>query len=163
MRRAALAFAFMAVVLCGPSPARAKREPVVAVGKMLPDVTFDLGMGPVAMSALRGKPLVLNFWTTWCGPCIEELGVFSRMQAEFGDRVRLVTISPEKDGAARRYLADHRLALPLVEDPHNTIETSLELTIVPVTIVVRQDGMVSYLALGELNWDELRQAVSSLL
>jgi len=136
----------------------------VTIGAPPPDFIFDTGSGPTRLTALAGKPVLVNFWATWCLPCLNELEMFGRVQHEFGDRIRLITLSNEKNGLARDYLEHHHLkGLPLAEDTSSVIFKSYTIEEIPVTLVVRPDGTVGYLSIGELEWDSFHQAIEAAL
>ena len=125
-----------------------------------PDFTFsDADGGAKRLSALRGKPVVINFWTTWCHACIDEMPAFERLQRTYRDRVAFITLSNEPAGTASAYLSKHNLQLPLLEDPQRDIFTAYSITEYPVTLVLDAGGRVSYVSVGELDWAELRAAV----
>ena len=128
-----------------------------------PDFAFDLGGGREDLDALVGKPVVLNFWASWCGPCRDEFDAFSRLVVTYGDAVALITISAEPAGAARAYLRAHELGFPLVEDSGKSISLAYSIEELPVTIVLGRDGNVAHVSLGELDWHELQSAVQATL
>lgn len=139
----------------------------VAYAQAPPDFTFDAGRGPQSLAGLRGKPVVINFWATYCPPCNDELDTFEKLQTEYGKAVDLLTIDDEPPGTARAYLRKRGIDLPVVDDPGGKIFEAYSLTNgggpIPVTIVVRPDGTVSYVSIGEVTWDELRSAVTATL
>ncbi len=135
----------------------------VAFAKVPPDFTFDAGAGPERLSTLFGKPVVLNFWATWCAPCLDELDVFTKMQSVYGGDATLLTLSKEAPGTARALLEARHLELPLAEDPSGSIFNAYTIKEVPVTIVLRRDGTVSYVSVGELDWSELQHALDAAL
>jgi len=124
-----------------------------------PDFTFAAGGASGTLSALLGKPVVINFWTTWCHVCIDEMPAFERLEETYGSRVAFITLSNEAAGTASGYLARHNLHLPLLEDPQRVIFDKYSVTEFPVTVVVNAAGRVSYVSVGELDWPELRAAV----
>ena len=108
--------------------------------------------------------MILNIWATWCHPCIDELHVFTRVASAYGNAVHIVTVSKDATaGIARRYLDDHRIPLPVADDPNDTIEKRLNLGVVPVTIVLDANGIVRYVSIGELDWDEMHAAIAPLV
>ena len=154
-------------MLPSASAARARREPVtglktVSYGKVAPDFTFESATGPEKLSALRGRPVVLNFWATWCPPCTEELPTFEKLRETYGDSVSLVTLAAQPAGVARAYLnANGPGDLILFEDPARKVHDAYSIDRIPVTVVLKPDGTVSWVLIGEVNWPELRAAVEA--
>jgi cytochrome c biogenesis protein CcmG, thiol:disulfide interchange protein DsbE len=136
----------------------------VHYGAPPPDFSVPTRQGAQPLSQLRGKPVVINFWATWCPPCTDELPDFGRLEETYGPRVRLVTIDwNEPDGVAASYLKQHGLDLPLVEDPQSKIYAAYSLDEVPDTVVLNAQGEVTYVSVGELSWKELQNAVEQAL
>ncbi|MDQ6826433.1 MAG: TlpA family protein disulfide reductase [Candidatus Eremiobacteraeota bacterium] len=128
-----------------------------------PDFSFEDGSGKQKLSALSGKPVVLNFWATWCHACIDEMSTFTRLQRTYGERVFLLSISNEASGVARTYLANHGVHVPLIEDSEHRIFDAYSVSPVPVTIVISRNGSVCYVSVGSLDWPELQHAVERAL
>ncbi|MBC5809625.1 MAG: TlpA family protein disulfide reductase [Candidatus Eremiobacteraeota bacterium] len=165
-----VASALALLVLAGSAPALARnRAPAtglktVAYAKAPPDFAFDVGSGPQRLSAFRGKPTVINFWATWCAPCRAELGAFEKLAETFGDRVALLTVSPETPGLARTYLASHDLGkIPVIEDPLRKIHAAYSVEPIPVTLILDKNGAVGVVIIGEITWEELSAAVGAAL
>ena len=144
-----------------PSPAPAS-APAVEGG--LPDITLDcLGGGdPVRLSALRG-PLLVNVWASWCGPCQVETPVLSAFARSPGGRVPVlgVDVGDTRAGglaAAARWGA----TFASVQDPGESLKGTLRPPYVgpPATYLLRADGTVAPLVLGEITGVE--QIVSAL-
>lgn len=135
----------------------------VRVGSPPPDFALRTKQGPVSLSQLRGKPVVINFWATWCPPCTDELPYFTHLAHDYGDRVVIVTVSNEAPGVARGYLRAHQLNLPLVEDSAGAVFSAYALPPIPGTVVLDTEGRVEYVSAGGLSWDELRSAVDKAL
>ncbi|MDQ2907728.1 MAG: TlpA family protein disulfide reductase [Candidatus Eremiobacteraeota bacterium] len=164
-------------ILCAatlPSAAQARRnEPpstglrTVSLAKPPPDFTFNAGRGPQSLGALKGKPVVINFWATYCPPCRDELDMFEKLHASYGSAIDLLTINDEPPGTARMFLQQRGLDIPVVDDPDGKIFAAYSLTNgggpIPVTIVVRPDGTVSYVSIGEMTYGELNAAVAAAL
>jgi cytochrome c-type biogenesis protein len=128
-----------------------------------PDFSFDMGAGATRLSALTGKPVVINFWATWCRPCLEELPALERVRQTYGARVTIVTLSAEPPGVAKSYLEQKGVALPLVEDPERKIFDAYAIGPVPVTLVLDSKGAVAHVSVGQLDWPELQAALDATL
>ena len=151
--------------LAAPVQARRSHEPSTGLAKLHfnqapPDFTFPEGAGYARLSQLLGKPVVINFWTTWCHACVDEMPAFEKLQETYGGRVAFISLSNEPEGTARTFLAQHHLAIPLLEDPHSVIFGEYSVQLYPVTVVVDAQGGVSYVSVGGLDWGELQAAVS---
>jgi len=134
----------------------------VRYGAPPPDFRVPGRNGVTALSELRGKPVVINFWASWCPPCTDELPYFQRLKQVYGNRLRMITISNEAPGVAREYLARKQYDLPVVEDPDSRIFSKYSVPPIPDTIVLDAQGDVTYVSVGGLSWRELRAAVNKV-
>jgi len=120
------------------------------------------------LRALRGRPVVLNKWASWCGPCRAEFPIFQNVASRFGKRVAFLGLnSGDNDAAARRFLARLPLSYPSYRDPRE--KTALALgagTNYPITIFYGADGkrrfmhQGGYFKLEQLEDDLRRYALS---
>jgi peroxiredoxin len=124
-----------------------------------PNFAFPTAHGPVSLSDLRGKVVIIDFWATWCHVCTAELGDFVRARETFGNQVAVVTISDESPDVAASYLRGSNIALPLVEDLEGTLFQIYSVSAIPVTLVLAPSGAVTYVSVGGLSWDELQNAI----
>jgi thiol-disulfide isomerase/thioredoxin len=116
--------------------------------------------GQLAMASLRGKPLVLNFWATWCPPCVEEmpmLDAFAQQQAGKGWQV--VGLAIDQPSAVRQFLARTPVhyAIGLAGLEGTDLVRALGNTNggLPFTVVVRADGTVRQRRMGKLSRTDL--------
>jgi len=131
-----------------PCP-RSKPEPAREGG--LPELTLDcLGAGSgVTLSGLRGTPLVLNVWASWCPPCAQEMPHLNAVHRAAGDRVRFLGVDlldRREQGLA--WAMDLEMSFPSVEDPDGVIRARLRVPSPPVTVFVRPDGRVAKVHYG---------------
>lgn len=139
---------------------------VISVGERIPDCSFDSLAGPkIELRALEDKPLILNFWASWCIACIKEMPAFERVHTELGDRARIVGVDVvglqgETRAAAEAFLKRTGVTYPIAFDPDGSLyehfATSKARPIMPVTIFVGQGGIVKLRRFGELSENELR-------
>lgn len=124
----------------------------------VPDVTvLDQADGPVTLDRFKGQFVVLNFWATWCGPCIRELPSLQRLNAELGgETARVVLISQDRGGFKQ---TDRFLKKLKVEFPDNFIDERLKFSraigvvSLPTTILIGPDGMEVGRLVGSAEWD----------
>lgn len=136
----------------------------VQYGAPPPDFNIPTVRGPQPLSQLRGTPVVINFWASWCPPCTDELPYFQRLSNIYGSRIRVVTVDwDEAPGTAQSYLRAHNLSLPVIEDRQSKIYGAYSLKEVPDTVVLDSSGAVTYVAEGGLSWNEIRSAVDQAL
>jgi thiol-disulfide isomerase/thioredoxin len=128
-----------------------------------PDFAFDAGAGPRRLASLFGRPVVLNFWASWCEPCQAEVAAFAALRRAYGDAVPLVTVSEDSTpGAAAAYLRAHDVDAISVDDPGRKIFGLYSVVPIPVTLVLAPDGSVRHVSVGELDWPELQAAVDAV-
>ena len=110
---------------------------------LFPEVVFNSldGNSTMTMSSFRGRPVLLTFWASWCGPCRVELPELSKLYGELaGKGFVLITVNVDQNPAAgRRYLESLGLSLPVYRlDPRDT--KSLGVDALPANILLDTDG-----------------------
>ena len=166
-RRAALA-AIAAGVLC-PLPARAAHvvRPWPA-GKAAPALSLvDLDGKVWSLAALKGRPVLLNFWASWCEPCRAEMPSLELLATRH-EKAGLVVLSvnyqeaPEK---IRRFLQTLPFSLPILLDGEGDAAAAWTPRVFPTTVLVDRGGVPRQSVIGELDWmaDAARALVDPLL
>jgi thiol-disulfide isomerase/thioredoxin len=116
--------------------------------------------------ALAGRPVVLNLWAYWCGPCAEELPAMADYQRRVGPDVAVVTVhQDENETAALLRLAELGVRLPTLQDGQRRIAAALGVpNVMPATVVLRADGSVAkILPQAFTSADEIAAAVKNAL
>jgi len=113
---------------------------------MAPDFTLQNvnGHGTTTLSSLRGKPVVLNFWASWCDPCKSEAAVLQRDWASYHSRgvVFLGVDYHDLDSDARRFVRAHALTFPMLADGSGNVTSRYGISQVPETYVLNRQGRV---------------------
>ena len=122
-----------------------------SVGSKAPVFTLRRleGSGKISLASYRGKPVVLNFWASWCQPCKSEAKVLERDWTSYRDRGVVFLGVDDKDFAsdARRFVAAHGLTFPMLQDGSGSVTGSYGISQVPETYVVNRQGkIVAHLA-----------------
>ena len=138
-----------------------QRAPNVAeVGGYPPDFTLpalDAGSAdpaPIHLSEHRGHVVLVNFWATWCPPCIEEtpsLEALSTKMRKLG--VEVIGVSVDQDPAAiKTFVAEHHLSFPIVRDPDQKVASQYGTLKFPETYILDRDGRVAEKIIGAADW-----------
>lgn len=131
------------------------RDPLVVAGDSAPEfeVTTDSGR-KVSLDNFGGRVLVVNFWATWCPPCISELPSLNAMAAEVKDSgVVVLAISIDKDKAVYdRFLKKVKLNFDTARDPDAGISAEYGTLKVPETYVISREGKVLEKFINEQDW-----------
>jgi len=113
----------------------------------------DLAGKPQAMAQWRGKVLVVNYWASWCAPCIEEMPAFSRLQEKYAARgVQFVGIGIDDVEKMQAFVRRTPVAYPLlVGDAAGSQTPALQVRGLPTTVVIDRDGRLEGSRLGRLD------------
>jgi thiol-disulfide isomerase/thioredoxin len=155
--RLAKAGAWMLVLLAAPLVATAADAPApVAVGRALPDVVMSgLNGPPRSLSSYQGRPLIINVWASWCGPCRAEAASLERLAwSEAGSRYVVIGISTDdyRDEAVK-WLKHSNATISHYLDSRLTLEHMLGASAIPLTVLVDEGGRVVARFPGARQWD----------
>ncbi|CAN5671531.1 hypothetical protein BH20ACT1_BH20ACT1_10370 [soil metagenome] len=134
-------------------------------GDVLPTESFSrLEGGLGSFADYRGTPLVVNFFASWCAPCVAEMPDFEAVHQEQGDQVAFIGVNlRDQVGAARALVEQTGVTYDIVRDPAGDLASALGVVAMPSTLFVSAEGRVIDMAAGELSADELRQRVDELV
>lgn len=109
------------------------------------------------LSELRGKPLIVNVWASWCGPCRQEMGSLERLSRRFGGRqFNIIGISTDDDaGAAASFLTKSRITFDNYQDRNLLLENMLGASTLPLTLLIDARGRVVQKIHGSREWDSV--------
>jgi thiol-disulfide isomerase/thioredoxin len=120
-----------------------------------------------ALEAYRGKVVLVNFWATWCAPCLEEMPSIERLRQSLAGRpfaVLAVNLA-EPDERVRAFLAKVPVGFPVLMDREAAAARAWKARMLPATFIVGADGRVRYSYVGELDWsrEPVRKQIADLL
>lgn len=125
------------------------------IGDLAPDFSLQDSDRKVALSQFRGQVLVLNFWATWCPPCIEELPSLMDLQQRERDKgVVVLGVSIDEDGDAyHRFLKQNGVNFLTIRDPEQKVSSIYGTTGWPETYIIDRQGIVRRKIVGPANWN----------
>jgi peroxiredoxin len=126
------------------------------IGNPAPDFTIQDGSTTFALHNVRDKVVILNFWATWCAPCVQEMPSLEQLQNKFKNRgVEVVGVSVDVDGGAyRKFLKDHSVDFLTVRDPDQKTNTLYGTFKFPETYIIDRRGILRRKFIGAVDWNE---------
>jgi cytochrome c biogenesis protein CcmG/thiol:disulfide interchange protein DsbE len=124
------------------------------IGTVAPDFTVQDSQTKVSLDQLRGQIVVLNFWATWCPPCIEEMPSLVEMQRRMKDKgVTVLAVSIDVDqNAYERFVHDHASNLLTVRDPEQKTPELYGTHGWPETYIIDRKGLIRRKFIGAVDW-----------
>lgn len=165
------AFRILAVLLlvlaaCGRAPAPRGDRTAAPVGSLRPGeiVPVDVDGYRQTLKSLRGKPLVVNFWASWCGPCATEMPRLVEASKRYEGRVRFLGVDVQDVGSeAAAFARKYNLTFPSLSDPSGDIQDAEGILGLPETHFYRADGELAFRHAGEIKTDQLETKLVEVL
>ena len=128
----------------------------------------DLRGNNVALASMRGKPLIINFWATWCGPCKEEMPDFQRLaSSEVGKRIQIVGIGIDNVSNMRLFSENLRITYTLLDSgptgPDLLKALGNQVGGLPYTLIISRKEKLIMTRLGRISYEDLNKAASAAL
>ena len=122
---------------------------------------YDIDRNPVKLSDLFGKPILINFWATWCPPCKSELPDFDRVYADYGEDVVFMMVnmtdgSRDTVESASAFVADNGYSFPVYYDCDLNAAYTYGASSIPMTVLIGADGNIVGGQVGVLTEEQLR-------
>ncbi len=125
-------------------------------GSEMPDFMFKDGSGKeLELASLKGKPVLINLWATWCGPCVAELPTLQQLGTDRKDQLQVVVISQDmgKPDAVAQFLKDRGITqLGGWLDPENQLASHYKVETLPTTIYYDAEGREQWRWIGGRDW-----------
>ena len=138
------------IVGCSPTPAP-------EIGKKAPDFELtNLEGPPISLSHLRGQPVLLNFWATWCGPCSYEMPFIQEIYDEWSGK-GLVVLSidiGETPSRVRDFIQSGNFSFPVLLDTNQEVALEYNIRGIPATFLIDRDGIIQGIKVGAFSSKE---------
>ena len=136
------------------------------IGSMAPDFSLvDLDGNEVRLADLRGSPVVVNFWASWCGPCVEEFPLLRAAVEENVDDGLIVLgiVYDDRSEAARAFMERNGGSWQALMDPDDRVATAYKIFAPPETYFIGRDGRIVARHIGQFTAESLEAKVAAIL
>lgn len=121
----------------------------------------------ITFSELVGKPMVLNFWASWCSPCKSEMPTFQKVYEEYGDEVEFVVVNMTDDSretkeTAMEFVAENKYTFPVYYDVNQSAAYAYSVTSIPTTYFIDSEGKVTAYSQGAIEEDTLLKGIEMI-
>lgn len=136
----------------------------VMLNKPAPDFDLPALSGdPVRLGDLKGKPVLLTFWATWCGPCRRELPVINLLHSRFKDSGLVVLgVNDEDKDAARKYWQKESFSFRLLHDKKSAVHRMFRVRSIPTVVLIDKEGTIAKVLRGSHSEEEFTVALKSV-
>ena len=137
------------------------------VGLAADFTVYDPQGNAVSLSDMAGKPVIVNFWATWCKYCVEELPMFDSCAEEYGDEINFMMVdlpdgSRETEEKALAFAMDEGYSFPVYFDSDGSASYTYQISGIPMTLLIDRDGNLYKTHVGLMNEDALMEYIEAL-
>ena len=139
-----------------PGLAEAMTPPEGKAAPSMSTMVLDENDKDFRLESLQGRPVLLNFWATWCPPCVAELSALDNAAKQLGDDVTLLLISVDRGGRQKAlpFLQDRGITRPLMGfDPKAALSREMGVRGLPTSFLLSADQSQSWVYVGPREWD----------
>jgi cytochrome c biogenesis protein CcmG, thiol:disulfide interchange protein DsbE len=142
--------------------------PAPQTGFLAPAFTLDTaGKEPIALADLRGRPVLLNFWASWCPPCRSEMPAIQIIYNDYLDVITVLAVNTTYQDTmsnALAFISEHNLAFPILLDVDGSVSRLYAISSLPTTFFIGADGIIQDIVIGgPMTEAGLRARIESLL
>ena len=130
-----------------------------AIGKKAPDFTLQTLTGErFNLAEQRGRPVFLNFWATWCSPCLAEMPDIEKLQQTLGDSILIVGIDDEPADTVREFVQNRGYTWTFVLDPDNEVARTYNVSVIPTSVFIDAKGVIVRKFVGQKDYKTFLEA-----
>lgn len=144
-------------------------QELTRTGELAPDFALDIiHQGEPGsrqrLSHLQGKPVLLDFWASWCMPCRAQAPIVNEVALKYGERIHVLGVDTgDEEASARAFAAEAKLSYPSVFDADGAVAQAFRVTTLPTLILLDAEGKVRLFRARVLSQAELSDAIDQLL
>ena len=145
---------------------RASSASPTAIGRMAPGFSVaDLDGNPIHLASLRGRPVIINFWASWCGPCVEEFPLLRAAAARHADDGLVVVgiVWSDRSESARDFMLRNGATWAAAMDPAERVSREYGVLGPPETYFIGRDGTIVARQIGQISAASLDEKLAAII
>ncbi len=146
--------------------AAAPAAPAATIGSSAPEFTLtDLDGKTVSLADLRGHPVIVNFWASWCGPCIEEFPLLQQAASEHAAEGMVIVgiVYQDRADAARSFMSRMGARWATAMDPGGSVAASYGISAPPDSFFIDRNGVIAGRQIGQLSQQDMARQLDTIL
>ncbi len=129
---------------------------------------YDMKGNAVTLSEKKGKPVIVNFWATWCPPCVGELPHFNAMYEKYGDKIEFMMVDltdgyDETEAKVKSFIDKNGYTFPVYLDSDINAVVAYKISSIPLTVFVDENGRMVNSQVGAMDESTLEGYIKNLL
>ncbi|WP_247897955.1 redoxin domain-containing protein [Paenibacillus pabuli] len=139
----------------GTSSSKPQKNGAIEAGAIAPEFTAVNSAGQqVKLSDYQGKVVMINFWASWCTPCVREMPMINQIAQTYQNDVETLFVNVgEAKGTIHEFMEKQQFEFPVIIDVTGKVSGLYRITGLPATMIIDQKGIFSHILLGELTKD----------
>lgn len=168
MKKILLAVLLLATFIvsgCSAESQPADKAPAAATAHTAPDFNFTYLDGTQSnLAKLQGKPVFLNFWATWCPPCVGEMPHFETLYPKYKDKITFIAVSVDDNAAdAKQFVVQRNFSFPVAHADAQDIMQKYNIPGIPASYLLDADGKIIVSVIGAMNQQTLEKFLQQSL
>lgn len=151
------------VILAIMQPNGSNKEKTAQVGFQAPEFELNgFDSTSYSLAQLKGKPVLINFWASWCGPCRKEAPEFVSLYRKYKDKIEFYAVNATSDDTiegASSFVKEYQLPFPVLLDEKGDVSQLFKVRSYPTTFFVDGKGTIVSINLGIVSPDSLEQTI----
>ena len=148
----------------GPEQVAAEQQ---TTQQAAPNLTLTaLDGSKVELTSFKGKPLFLNFWATWCPPCVAEMPYINELYPEYKDKINFALVSIEAatdQPKVENFIKEKGMQVPIYMGDNNAISQAYKVQGIPTTVIISATGKITKVHVGGMTKDALRKILDEAI
>ena len=146
------------------TPIDAKTQAILGTPAPAFEITGFTG-NTINLEKHKGKPIVINFWASWCMPCQKEAEDLENVYKFFKNRqVQFIGIaSDDKEVDARKFIEEYKITYPNGMDENKDVSKKYSVLTLPITFIIDRDGKIAFKKIGKIDEDRLKKEIRKVL